>query len=59
MSKIRKFLKNEQGATMIEYALLAALISIAAIAVLPDVRDGVSRTFTSVKGGMDQAAPAP
>jgi len=48
LSKIRKFLKAEQGATMIEYALLAALISIAAVAVLPTIQTKVLGTFTTV-----------
>ena len=34
MSTIRKFLKDESGATAIEYGLIAALVSVAIIAVL-------------------------
>ena len=32
MQKIRSFLKNSKGATAIEYALIASIISIAGIA---------------------------
>ncbi len=39
---IKRFLKDEQGATAIEYGLLAALISIAAIAAMTTV--GVNLT---------------
>jgi pilus assembly protein Flp/PilA len=40
--------KNQKGATMIEYALLAALISIAAIAVLTQIGPKLITTFTKV-----------
>ena len=34
MEKIKRFLKDEEGVTMIEYGLIAALIAVALIAVL-------------------------
>jgi pilus assembly protein Flp/PilA len=34
MSFLRAFLKDESGATMIEYGLVAALVSVAAIVAL-------------------------
>lgn len=40
--------RDQRGATMIEYALLAALISIAAIAVLTQIGPKLATTFTSV-----------
>ncbi|WP_022956197.1 Flp family type IVb pilin [Perlucidibaca piscinae] len=40
--------KSEQGATIIEYVLLAALLSIAAIAVLGGLGTNISTTFASV-----------
>lgn len=40
--------KDQKGATMIEYALLAALISIAAIAVLTQIGPKLVTTFTKV-----------
>lgn len=46
----RELLKtnNEKGATMIEYALLAALIGIAMIAVLTTLRGNLSTGFSRV-----------
>ncbi|WP_246604982.1 Flp family type IVb pilin [Aquisediminimonas sediminicola] len=40
--------KDQKGATMIEYALLAALISIAAIAVLRLIGPKLVTTFTTI-----------
>ena len=48
MTMLKKFYKDESGATAIEYGLLAAIISVAAIAVLPDVGAGVLASFTAV-----------
>jgi pilus assembly protein Flp/PilA len=48
MGRIVNFLKDESGATAIEYGLLAALISIAAIAAMTAVGTNLSTTFDSV-----------
>ena len=41
-------LANKKGAAMIEYALLAALISIVAVTALTTIGSGVSAKFNSV-----------
>ena len=48
MSKILRFLKNESGATAIEYGLIAAGIPIAIIAVVNRLGTQLNATFTSV-----------
>jgi len=48
MSKFVAFLKNESGATAIEYGLIAAGISIAIIAVVNGLGTQLNTTFTSV-----------
>ena len=48
MSKLVNFLKNESGATAIEYALIAAGISIAIIAAVNGLGTQLNNTFTSV-----------
>jgi pilus assembly protein Flp/PilA len=48
MSKLIAFLKNESGATAIEYGLIAAGISVAIIAVVNGLGTKLSDTFTSV-----------
>jgi pilus assembly protein Flp/PilA len=41
-------LRNEDGATAIEYGLIAALVSIAAVAAMTTVGTSLSSTFNSV-----------
>jgi pilus assembly protein Flp/PilA len=48
MTRIVAFLKNESGATAIEYGLIAAGISIAIIATVNALGTQLSTTFTSV-----------
>ena len=48
MSKFVAFLKNDSGATAIEYGLIAAGISLAIIAVVFGLGSGLNTTFTSV-----------
>ena len=52
MKNILCFLKNENGATAIEYGLIAALISVAAIAAMTAVGTNLSGTFTNVSGSL-------
>jgi pilus assembly protein Flp/PilA len=48
MSKIVAFLKNESGATAIEYGLIAAGISVAIIAVVNTLGTSLNAKFTSI-----------
>ena len=43
MSKFLKLIKNEEGATAIEYGLIAALIAVAAITALSTVGTAAER----------------
>ena len=52
MKNIISFIKNEEGATAIEYGLIAALISVAAIAAMTALGTTLSATFTSVQTAM-------
>ncbi|MBN1929459.1 MAG: Flp family type IVb pilin [Chlorobiaceae bacterium] len=45
--------KSQKGVTMIEYALIAALIAVAAIAILPGLGDNLSTTFETVSDNLD------
>jgi len=49
MSKFLHFLRDESGATAIEYGLIAAGISVAIIVVVASVGSGLNTTFTSVQ----------
>ena len=48
MSKFLRLIKNEKGATAIEYGLIAALIAVAAIAAMGSVGTKLGTTFNSV-----------
>lgn len=48
-SLMKKFLNDESGATMVEYAILVALISIAAITTIIMVGDKVDDAFDRVQ----------
>jgi pilus assembly protein Flp/PilA len=45
---IAKLLKNEDGATAIEYGLIAALIAVAAVTVMGTVGTNLSTTFNTI-----------
>ena len=45
---IGRFLKDEEGATAIEYGLIAALISIAAVAAMQNVGNNLKTIFNTV-----------
>ena len=52
MKFIRRFVANEEGATAIEYALIASLIAIAIIGALTVLGTQLSTTFTEVSSNL-------
>ena len=48
MKKLINFFKDEEGATLVEYGILVALISIAAIVVITAIGPRLIATFQSV-----------
>jgi pilus assembly protein Flp/PilA len=50
MSVLIRLIKNEDGATAIEYGLIAALIAVAAVVVMATVGTNLSNTFNCVAG---------
>lgn len=55
MAKFLKLIKNEEGATAIEYGLIAALIAVACIAALQSVGSQLSTTFSHVSSSLSSA----
>lgn len=56
MSKFfARFIKDESGATAIEYGLIAALISVALIAGASTLGGTLNNTFNAISGKMDSA----
>jgi len=54
-SIIKSFLKDESGATAIEYGLIAAGISVAIVAVVQGLGTQLKTTFTSVTTALSTA----
>ena len=45
-----KLMRDEDGATAIEYSLIAALIAVAAVTIMGSVGSNLTSTFTTVAG---------
>ena len=54
---IARFVKDESGATAIEYGLIAALIAVAIIAAARALGTQIATTFGSVTSAMQTASP--
>ena len=52
MKFFRKLRRNEEGATAIEYGLIAALIAVAAITAMGSLGNTLSDTFSEVQTEM-------
>jgi pilus assembly protein Flp/PilA len=65
MDLIKRFVKDEQGATMVEYALMVALIAVVSIAVVAALGTGVWQAFDTTNteiqntGGTPRAPTTP
>lgn len=55
MSSFRRFVKDDSGATAIEYGLIAALVSVAIIAILSTLGDNLNATFKAVADNLESA----
>ena len=50
MTQLKNFVRDESGATAIEYGIIAAVISIVALAAMQVVGTQISKTFSYVGG---------
>ncbi len=55
MKTMIRLFKNEEGATAIEYGLIAALIAVAAIAAMAALGTALSSVFTTVSTSLNSA----
>ena len=53
MTMLKSFLRDEKGATAIEYGLIAAGISVAIITVVGQLGSSLNTTFGSVKNALN------
>lgn len=58
MNFINKLARDEQGATAIEYGLIAALIAVAAIVGMQALGTSLRTTFTNVSSTLNANQPA-
>lgn len=52
IQKMKVLSKKERGATMVEYAIMVALIAIVSIAMITGVGTSVNRTFSAVNSAL-------
>ena len=51
----RELRRNDRGVTMVEYALIAGLVSVVAIALLTGMGSSVVNIFTSINNALSTA----
>lgn len=56
MKKLMGFLKDEDGVTMVEYALMAALIAVAVILIVTNLGTSVGDIFKTIGDELDAAS---
>ena len=59
MKKLKRFLKDEEGVVMIEYALIGALIGVALIFVLKLTANSIGNILNDIRSALDGAVVAP
>jgi pilus assembly protein Flp/PilA len=55
---MKRFVRDEEGQDLIEYALLVALISLVCVVALTDAGTQVNNIFTAIKNKLTSAAAA-
>ena len=56
---IKQWLKDEEGANMVEYALLVALVGVLLIAVILALTGGIGTSFNDATSALTSAASVP
>lgn len=55
MDTLRRFLRDESAANMLEYALLAGMVAVALIAFVKPMRDAVGNLFKKITDAVNAA----
>lgn len=55
MNAIKKFIRDEEGVTAIEYGLIAAIIAVGLIAILGTVHTSLDGIFQKIADALDAA----
>ena len=59
LAHVKSFWKDEEGATAIEYGLIAGLVAVAIIAALVTLRTEIAALFGRISTALQGAAPPP
>lgn len=59
MNEVMKFLRDEEGATAIEYGLIVGLIAAVIVAIVSVIGGQVNGAFTKVSGALTNGGMAP
>jgi len=54
---LKAFLASEAGTTAIEYGLIGAMVSVAALTALSSMGDGIANIFDISAGAIDDVLP--
>ena len=57
MELIRRFIREEEGQGLVEYALIIGLIAVVAIAALTAAGGGISNMFSGIGTTIEEATP--
>ncbi|AZE46411.1 hypothetical protein C4K04_0711 [Pseudomonas chlororaphis] len=57
-SRLLHFLKDNEGASGIEYALIAGMVAVAIAAFVPGISEAITGTFETLKGALESDTPA-
>jgi pilus assembly protein Flp/PilA len=58
MKHLKNFLRDESGQDLIEYALMAGFVAVAAGAIMPNVSTSISTVFSKIQSLLAGAAGA-
>jgi pilus assembly protein Flp/PilA len=56
MKLFTEFLKDESGATAIEYGLIAAAVGLVLVAISPQLSEALTTVFGAINSGLNTAA---
>ncbi len=56
MNVVRDFLRDDQGQDLVEYALMAGFVAVAAGALMPNISSSISTIFSKVGSVLTGAA---
>lgn len=57
-ARLIEFLNDEEGASAIEYALVAAMVAVALVTFITPIRNAIIAIFTEIQDALTSAAPA-